>query len=88
MSKNKKFKPNDKVISSSWRNDGVFKVINADDPTKVVILNDRIRAIVKSNDLTLIENGDDKWCHYSGMPSPEAYVDYGSIRKLNQNKDD
>ena len=33
-----------------------------------------------------LEKKDDKWCHYSGMPSPEAYVDYGSIRKLNQNK--
>tara|TARA_B100001093_G_C25966996_1_gene651579 strand:+ start:172 stop:351 length:180 start_codon:yes stop_codon:yes gene_type:complete len=59
MSKKKKFKPNDEVLSSSWRNDGVFKVINADDPTKVVIENYKIRAIVKSNDLTLIENKDD-----------------------------
>jgi hypothetical protein len=54
MSKKKKFKPNDEVISSSWRNDGVFKVINADDQTKVVIENNKIRAIVNSNDLTLI----------------------------------
>jgi len=59
MSKKKKFKPNEEVLSSSWRNDGVFKVINADDPTKVVIENYKIRAIVKSNDLTLIENKDD-----------------------------
>jgi len=59
MDKNKKFKPNDEVLSSSWRNDGVFKVINADDPTKVVIENYKIRAIVKSNDLTLIENKDE-----------------------------
>lgn len=82
MSKKKKFKANDEVLSSSWRNDGTFKVINADDQTKVVIANDKIRAIVKSNDLTLIEKKDDQWCHYSGMPSPKAYVDYGSIRKL------
>ena len=59
MSKKKKFKPNDKVLSSSWRNEGVFKIINADDQTKVVIENNKIRAIVKSNDLTLIENKDD-----------------------------
>tara|TARA_Y100000389_G_scaffold189598_1_gene213543 strand:- start:906 stop:1097 length:192 start_codon:yes stop_codon:yes gene_type:complete len=59
MSKKKKFKPNDEVISSSWRLDGTFKVINADDETKVVIENNKIRAIVKSNDLTLIENKDE-----------------------------
>jgi len=59
MSKKKKFKANDEVLSSSWRIYGVFKIINADDPTKVVIENYKIRAIVKSNDLTLIENKDD-----------------------------
>jgi len=59
MSKKKKFKANDKVISSSWRLDGTFTVINADDETKVVIENNKIRAIVKSNDLTLIENKDE-----------------------------
>ena len=76
MSKKKKFKANDEVISSSWRNEGTFKVINADDPTKVVIENYKIRAIVKSNDLTLIEKKGDK------------YIDYGSIEKLWENKDD
>lgn len=76
MSKKKKFKANDEVLSSSWRNDGIFKVINADDPTKVVIENYKIRAIVKSNDLTLIEKKSDK------------YIDYGSIEKLWENKDD
>jgi hypothetical protein len=70
MSKNKKFKPNDEVLSSSWRNEGIFKVINADDPTKVVIENYKIRAIVKSNDLTLIEKKSGE------------YIDYGSIKKL------
>ncbi len=70
MSKKKKFKTNDEVISSSWRNEGTFKVINADDPTKVVIENYKIRAIVKSNDLTLIEKKSDE------------YIDYGSIKKL------
>lgn len=59
MSKKKKFKANDKVISSSWRLNGTFTVINADDETKVVIENNKIRAIVKSNDLTLIENKDE-----------------------------
>ena len=74
MSKKKKFKANDEVLSLSWRTYGVFKIINADDPTKVVIENNKIRAIVKSNDLTLIEKkSDDEWCHYSGMPSPKAY---------------
>ena len=59
MSKKKKFKANDEVISSSWRLNGTFTVINADDETKVVIENNKIRAIVKSNDLTLIENKDE-----------------------------
>ena len=59
MSKKKKFKPNDEVISSSWGLNGTFKVINAEDETKVVIANGEIRAIVKSNDLTLIENKDE-----------------------------
>ena len=54
MSKKKKFKADDKVLSSSWRNNGVFNVINANDQTKIVIANDKIRAIVNSNDLTLI----------------------------------
>ena len=46
MSKKKKFKADDKVLSSSWRNNGVFYVINANDQTKIVIANDKIRAIV------------------------------------------
>ncbi len=54
MPRKPKFKVNDRVTSKDWRNNGPFYIIDIIDSTRIVILNDKIRAIVKPSDLTLI----------------------------------
>lgn len=54
MPRKPKFKVNDRVTSKDWRNEGQFYIIDIIDSTRIVILNDKIRAIVKPSDLTLI----------------------------------
>ena len=55
-----KFKVNDRVLSSSWRNYGPFFIIDVVDETRIVIQNETIRAIVKPFDLTLIRNKENE----------------------------
>jgi len=64
MPKKRKFKVNDRVLSKNWRNYNPFYIISVLDTTRIVIANDRIRAIVKPSDLTLIREQDE---HNSGI---------------------
>ena len=59
MPKKRKFKVNDRVLSKNWRNYNPFYIISVLDTTRIVIANDRIRAIVKPSDLTLIREQDE-----------------------------
>ena len=54
MPKKPKFKVNDRVTSKDWRKYNPFYIVDVIDSTRIVITNDRIRAIVKQSDLTLI----------------------------------
>ena len=54
MARKPKFKLNDRVFSKDWREYNPFYIIKIIDSTRIVIVNDRIRAIVKPSDLTLI----------------------------------
>ena len=54
MARKPKFKVNDRVFSKDWRECNPFYIIKIIDSTRIVIVNDRIRAIVKPSDLTLI----------------------------------
>ena len=45
---------NDRVFSKSWEEAGQFFIARIIDSSRIVILNDSIRAIVKASDLTLI----------------------------------
>ena len=54
MARKPKFKTNDRVTSKDWRNYGQFYIVDVIDSTRIVITNDKIRAIVKPSDLTLI----------------------------------
>jgi hypothetical protein len=64
MPKKRKFKVNDRVLSKDWREYNPFYIISILDSTRIVIANDRIRAIVKPSDLTLIREQDE---HNSGI---------------------
>ena len=64
MLKKRKFKVNDRVLSKDWREYNPFYIISILDSTRIVIANDRIRAIVKPSDLTLIREQDE---HNSGI---------------------
>ena len=64
MPKKRKFKVNDRVTSKNWRNYNPFYIVSVLDTTRIVIANDRIRAIVKPSDLTLIREQDE---HNSGI---------------------
>jgi hypothetical protein len=64
MPKKRKFKVNDRVLSKNWRNYNPFYIVSVLDTTRIVIANDRIRAIVKPSDLTLIREQDE---HNSGI---------------------
>ena len=59
MPKKRKFKVNDRVLSKDWREYNPFYIISILDSTRIVIANDRIRAIVKPSDLTLIREQDE-----------------------------
>ena len=50
----RRFQVNDRVFSKSWDDYGQFFIINIINSTKIVILNDMVRTIVKSSDLTLV----------------------------------
>lgn len=52
----RKFKVNDRVFSKSWDDYGQFFIISILNSTRIVILNDTIRTVVKASDLTLIKN--------------------------------
>ena len=54
MPRKPKFKTNDRVFSKDWRNYGQFYIVDVIDSTRIVITNDKIRAIVKPSDLTLV----------------------------------
>ena len=64
MLKKRKFKVNDRVLSKDWREYNPFYIISILDSTRIVIANDRIRAIVKPSDLALIREQDE---HNSGI---------------------
>ncbi len=64
MPKKRKFKVNDRVFSKDWREYNPFYIVSVLDTTRIVIANDRIRAIVKPSDLTLIREQDE---HNSGI---------------------
>jgi|EP01052_Picozoa_sp_SAG31_P045578 hypothetical protein len=57
MAKNK-FKVNDRVFSKSWRNYNPFYIVDIFDGNRIVIQNDKIRAITKAVDLSLIREND------------------------------
>ena len=59
MPKKRKFKVNDRVLSKDWREYNPFYIISILDSTRIVIANDRIRAIVKPSDLALIREQDE-----------------------------
>jgi hypothetical protein len=59
MPRKPKFKVNDRVTSKNWRNYNPFYIVSVLDTTRIVIANDRIRAIVKPSDLTLIREQDE-----------------------------
>ena len=59
MPKKRKFRVNDRVLSKNWRNYNPFYIVSVLDTTRIVIANDRIRAIVKPSDLTLIREQDE-----------------------------
>ena len=59
MPRKPKFKVNDRVTSKDWRNYNPFYIVSVLDTTRIVIANDRIRAIVKPSDLTLIREQDE-----------------------------
>jgi hypothetical protein len=52
----RKIKVNDRVFSKSWDDYGQFFIISIINSTKIVILNDMIRTIVKPSDLALVKN--------------------------------
>lgn len=54
MLRKPKFKVNDRVFSKDWRKYNPFYIVSIIDSTRIVIANDKIRAIVKPSDLTLI----------------------------------
>ena len=64
MPRKPKFKVNDRVFSKDWREYNPFYIISIIDSTRIVIANDRIRAIVKPSDLTLIREQNE---HNSGI---------------------
>jgi len=59
MPRKPKFKVNDRVLSKDWREYNPFYIISILDSTRIVIANDRIRAIVKPSDLALIREQDE-----------------------------
>jgi len=59
MPRKPKFKVNDRVFSKDWRKYNPFYIVSIIDSTRIVIANDRIRAIVKPSDLTLIREQDE-----------------------------